>query len=935
MFEDFLQHIGVSIDDGAPGRGSGRYPKGSGENPYQHEVSFENSYYKLIKQINPETGKNFTDDEIREMWGMSTGEFRAVKTYQREKKTAAENSFIIDKTLEGWSDRAIGEALGMTEGAIRARRKKFDADQEEKLDNIVNVLKKSIDETGYLDVGFGTATYLGVSEERLDAALKQLEQEEGYGLYNVKVKQAENRDQQTTIKTLCKPGLTKEDVWEHREDIGFVGEFQSLDDGKSFLGIEPPTSIDSSRLKVVYKEDGGEAMDGVIQLRRGVDDISLGGAQYAQVRIAVDDTHYLKGMAIYSDDMPPGVDVIFNTNKSQDVPVLGPKNNSVLKPLKVDKLTGEIDKDNPFGTTLRMEDGEIVGQRHYIDKDGVEKLSPINIVRQEGDWNTWNDTLSSQFLAKQPDQLIKQQLGVSLNKKIAEYNEIEKITQPEVKKQFLLEFAESCDSDASHLKAAALPRQAHKVILPLKNIPEGEIYAPTFEDGEMIALVRHPHTGPFEIPVLKNNLKLKEGKTVVGKAQDAIGIHPASAQILSGADFDGDTVLAIPTKDQPILSRPPLEGLKNFNPKEAYPAVKGMKVMTKQNTQNEMGRVSNLITDMYLKGAPDDEMERAVKHSMVVIDAEKHNLNYKLSEEQNKIKELKTKYQGGPNAGAATLISKSNSETHPFTSIDKIDPKTGEWTHDYEKVPNKYYSKREVNPKTGEVTYKRIRRTTTSTQMKDHKDAYELSSGTVKESYYADYANTLKKMANDARREGVNIQRSKQNSSAVKAFSEEIKSIESKLNNAYSNKPKERKAQILADVWSSAKIRSYPELQSGSKDAKKEIKKIRTQSLAAARKKVGAKRSDSLISLTDREWEAINAGAFSSTKIDTILANANKDRVKQLATPKVERRVTATQIARVKSLLRNPNNNVSDIARQVGVSTDTIYDIANQRLKED
>ena len=34
--EDILMHYGVGKMEGAPGRGSGRYPLGSGKNPNQH-----------------------------------------------------------------------------------------------------------------------------------------------------------------------------------------------------------------------------------------------------------------------------------------------------------------------------------------------------------------------------------------------------------------------------------------------------------------------------------------------------------------------------------------------------------------------------------------------------------------------------------------------------------------------------------------------------------------------------------------------------------------------------------------------------------------------------------------------------------------------------------------------------------------------------------
>ena len=122
-------------------------------------------------------------------------------------------------------------------------------------------------------------------------------------------------------------------------------------------------------------------MDGVIQLRRGVDDISLGKSRYAQVRIGVDGTHYLKGMAVYSDDMPPGIDIIFNTNKSDKGDI-----HKAMKSIK-------DDPDNPFGSIIR--------QKHYIDANGKRRLSALNIVGsedpdgvkrpgEEGAWALWS-----------------------------------------------------------------------------------------------------------------------------------------------------------------------------------------------------------------------------------------------------------------------------------------------------------------------------------------------------------------------------------------------------------------------------------------------------------------------------------------------------------------------------------------------------------------
>ena len=43
-------HSGVAHDENPPGRGSGRYPYGSGKNPGQHRRDFVSEYEKYHKQ---------------------------------------------------------------------------------------------------------------------------------------------------------------------------------------------------------------------------------------------------------------------------------------------------------------------------------------------------------------------------------------------------------------------------------------------------------------------------------------------------------------------------------------------------------------------------------------------------------------------------------------------------------------------------------------------------------------------------------------------------------------------------------------------------------------------------------------------------------------------------------------------------------------------
>ena len=246
-----------------------------------------------------------------------------------------------------------------------------------------------------------------------------------------------------------------------------------------------------SRIYIRYDEDGGSTKDGVIELRKGVDDISLGNSTYAQVRVAVDDKYFLKGMAVYSNDIPKGYDVLVNSNKPKGTPP-----DKVFKEMKtkVNPETGEkeIDWDNPFGALVKQSKVDEAtgllkgGQYEYIGKDGKKHLSAINKLKEEGDWNNFSKTLSSQFLSKQPLQLINKQLDLSMKDKLSEFEAIQQIKQPELKKKLLISFAEECDKAAVDLKAAPVPGQSSKVILPSNDISDKEVYAPTYSTGHLL-----------------------------------------------------------------------------------------------------------------------------------------------------------------------------------------------------------------------------------------------------------------------------------------------------------------------------------------------------------------------------------------------------------------------------------------------------------------
>lgn len=884
--EEILMHYGMP-------RRSGRYPWGSGDNPYQHSGDF-------LSRIDELKSQGLRETEIAEHLGLTTTQLRTQMSLAKDERRSLQVATAKGLREKGYSLNEIAEKMGFAnDSSVRSLLNENSEARMNQAKTTADFLKKMIDEKGMIDVGTGVERELGISREKLNQALYILELE-GYPVYGGGVPQVTNPGKQTNIKILCPPGTEHREIYDF-DNVHSVKDYDQIlsEDGQKIRpAFQYPESMESSRLKINYAEDGGIQKDGVIEIRRGVDDLSLGDSHYAQVRIMVDGTHYLKGMAVYSDDLPDGVDVLFNTNKKAGTPMT-----DVLKKIK-------DDPDNPFGSLIK----EHGGQSYYIDKDGNEKLSLINKRAEEGDWGEWSDHLPSQFLSKQSMTLINKQLGLAAADKVAEYDEICALTNPTVKKALLKSFADDCDSAAVHLQAAALPRQKYQVILPLTTIKDTEVYAPNYKNGEQVALIRYPHGGTFEIPVLTVNNKQPEGKKVLGNTpKDAIGINSKVAERLSGADFDGDTVMVIPTGGKiKITSTHPLKGLEGFDPKEKYgPDSTTQPYKRMKNTQTEMGKVSNLITDMTLKGATEDELARAVRHSMVVIDAEKHNLDYKRSEQDNGIASLKKKYQGRVEdgkykEGAATLISRAKSEVS--VPKRKGSPTINEdGSLSYKTADDLTY----VDKKTGKTKT----RTQASTQMAETKDARTLSSGTPQEEAYASYANKMKSLANQARKEMVSTGKIPYSASAKAAYQSEVDSLNAKLNVALKNAPRERQAQVIANATVAAKKQANPDMTNA------EIKKTNQQALTSARSQVGAERKPVVI--TDREWEAIQAGAISESKLTQILNNADIDSLRQRATPRATTTLSAAKQSKIASMSAS-GYSTSEIAEALGVSTSTV-----------
>jgi DNA-binding CsgD family transcriptional regulator len=317
---------------------------------------------------------------------------------------------------------------------------------------------------------------------------------------------------------------------------------------------------------------------------------------------------------------------------------------------------------------------------------------------------------------------------------------------------------------------------------------------------------------------------------------------------------------------------------------------------------------------MTLRGATDGEIARAVKHSMVVIDAHKHKLDYKQSEKDNGIAELKNRWQtrlgddGDEKAGgASTLLSRRQQtiDVPERKGSPQIDPETG-------KVTYKQSGRTYVN-KDGKV----VNATTKVKRIIDVDDVRTLSSGTPQENAYADYANYMKDLANRARKESVNTGKIAYSKNAKTVYSNEVESLNAKLNVAAMNAPRERRANIIANSVVKAKQQDNPDMD------KKEVKKAKQIAINNARAAVGASGKGTRIVITDREWEAIQAGAISDSKLSEILRYADTDTLRQRATPKSTTALSAAKQGKMKAMMASGYTN-AEIAEALGVSTSTI-----------
>ena len=179
---DYLAHYGTPHEGATPH--SGRYPFGSGEDPFAHPNDLLARISELSKKYDKET-------DIAKALGMSTTELRKQRSLAKDEEKIANISKVRRLKDHGCSNLEIQRRTGIPEATVRNYLKDYALDRANLTNTVADKLEKEVKHKKYLDVGSGSEIEMGVSQSRFNTALAKLK-EKGYYVDKIWVEQAGN-----------------------------------------------------------------------------------------------------------------------------------------------------------------------------------------------------------------------------------------------------------------------------------------------------------------------------------------------------------------------------------------------------------------------------------------------------------------------------------------------------------------------------------------------------------------------------------------------------------------------------------------------------------------------------------------------------------------------------------------------------------------------
>lgn len=164
ILEDILMHYGMP-------RRSGRYPWGSGDDPYQHSGDFLSRVQELKK-----TGTSETD--IAKNMGLTTTQLRTQISLAKDERRSLQVATAKGLREKGYSLNEIADKMGFSnDSSVRSLLNENSERRMNQAKATADIIRKEIKEKGMIDVGTGVERELGVSKEKLNQALYILELE--------------------------------------------------------------------------------------------------------------------------------------------------------------------------------------------------------------------------------------------------------------------------------------------------------------------------------------------------------------------------------------------------------------------------------------------------------------------------------------------------------------------------------------------------------------------------------------------------------------------------------------------------------------------------------------------------------------------------------------------------------------------------------------